>query len=243
MFCIWILVSRASDSAQNLLVSREHGVPERHFETALRQFLQCALPEFIRNKCSACEFWFFELQILTKSCWFLDGMAYLNVTLRVLWDNFFNSIFQNSFAINVLHANFGLSSFRFWPKPVGFLKSWRTQTSLWDYFETISAKHSSKIHSLSFRFWPKPVGFLKATNRLWAEPVAQETKIHMQNIYCETLAQNCLKLTFGYVMLSRKQQVLSRIWSSRENFLSACKTTRKTTWICVLTHKWEVVFS
>ena len=63
----------------------------------------------------------------------------------------------------------------------------------------------------SFRFWPKPVGFLKATNRFWAEPVAQETKIHMQNIYCETLAQNCLKLTFGYVMLSRKQQVLSRI--------------------------------
>ena len=171
-----ILVSRASDSAQNLLVSRRHDAPEHRFETVLRQllqfafpkcihnkcsacefcslelrilpktcwflenmaypnvtlrqFLEFALPKFIHNKYSACEFWPLELQLLPKTCWFLEGMAYPNVTLRLLCANFFNVLFQNSFTVDVLPANFGLSSCRFFLKPIGLSKTWRTRTSL-----------------------------------------------------------------------------------------------------------------
>ena len=84
MFCMWNLFFRTSNSTQKYLVSWGHGAPERHFETALNQLFQCALPKFIHNKCSACEFCFLELQILSKTCWFLEGMAYCNVTLRLL---------------------------------------------------------------------------------------------------------------------------------------------------------------
>ena len=154
MFCIWILVFRPSDSDQKLLVSRRHGVLERHFESALRQFLQCTLPKFVRNKCYACEFWSLELQILAQTCWFLEGNQQVMGRTRSSRD-------QNSHAEHLL---------------------WNIGTKLFE--NDVRVRHAFE-----------------------------------------------------------KQQVLSRIWSSRENFLSACKTTRKTTWICVLTHKWEVVFS
>ena len=83
MFCMRILVSRASHSAQNQLVSQRHGALQRHFETVLSQLLEFALPKFIRNRCFACEFWSLQLQILPKTCWFLEGMAYPNVALRL----------------------------------------------------------------------------------------------------------------------------------------------------------------
>ena len=86
--CAKKVFSRASNSAQNLLLSRKHDVPERHFQTVL---CQC-------------------------------------------------------FTIDVLHVNFGL---------------------------------------LSYRFYPKPVGCLQKPNRLGPESETRETKIHMQNIYCE----------------------------------------------------------
>ena len=128
--CAKNVFSRASNSAQNLLVSRRNDVPKRHFETVLRQILQFALPKISHNKCSACEFWFPELQIQPKTCWFLERMAYPNVTLRLLCAKFLNSLFQNSFTISVLHVNFGFSSFAFCPKAVGFSRAWRTATSL-----------------------------------------------------------------------------------------------------------------
>ena len=160
--------SRASNSAQNLLVSWRKDVPERHFETVLRQFLQFSLPKLIHNRCSAYEICFFELQILRKSTWFLEGMAQPNVTLRLLWKNFLNSLFQKSFAIDVLHASVCLCT-----KPVGFPRAWHTRTSLWDCFKrtswirllfqnsfTIEVLHANFGFS-NFKFYAKTARFLR----------------------------------------------------------------------------------
>ena len=40
-----------------------------------------------------------KLQILLKTCWFLEGKTYPSVTLKQFCDNFFNSLFQNSFTM------------------------------------------------------------------------------------------------------------------------------------------------
>ena len=148
MFDMPILVSRASDSAKNVLVSRKHGVAERRFETVLRQFRQCPLPKSIQNKCSTCQFWFLELQILPKTCLFLESMAYVNVTLKLFFANFFNAFLKKAFKINVLDAKFSFSRFRFCPKHVVFLSAWRTRKSLWDCYELTTTWSKKKRCSL-----------------------------------------------------------------------------------------------
>ena len=130
------LIHRTCNSYQfRLLELRKAACSFTSFWNAFGYISQIILQIFHHNKCYAIQFWSPELQILSKSGWFLESIAYSNVTLRLFWLNFFKSFFKISIKINVMLIDFGLLSLKFCPKVTGFSKAGRTRKSLWDAFD------------------------------------------------------------------------------------------------------------